>query len=288
MTASGAALGSKMVSGLRSCAAIGESFLSRRGNELVNRFVIGVDVEKYSVRNVRQQDDTQRALDRILREAAEAAGLDRQEWLTQPGGDGELAILPPDADLVASVSGLVTQLDDRLTAYNEDHSDVMKIRLRVAMHMDMVLRSAMGYAGPALVVLSRLLDGKEFKQALADAEDASMALIVSDAVYHSVVESGLPGLRPGRFRSLAIDNPAKGFRQVAYLYIPGSSRPGTAGPGAEGGGATPSARGGGGRPAPGTDDGAVYRQTVTGVEAGGDVYIASRDMHIGGRPRTGD
>jgi hypothetical protein len=263
--------------------------LASRGNELVNRFVIGVDVERYSARNVRQQDDTQRALDRILADAAEAAGLDRQQWLTQPGGDGELAILPADVDLVASVSGLVTQLDDRLVAYNEDHSDVMKIRLRVAMHMDMVLRSAMGYAGPALVVLSRLLDSKEFKAALAGASDASMALLVSHPVYHSVVESGLPGLRPGRFRSLTIDNPAKGFQQTAYLYIPGTAVKGSAEPGPADGakGPQPPAPGTPGAGGPGAG-GPVYQTRVTAPSAGRDLYISGRDLHVGRQAEAGD
>jgi hypothetical protein len=271
-----------MIGGFRADAAIGESLLGSQGNELVNRFLIGVDVEKYSPRNVRQQDGTQRALDRILGEAAEAAGLDRQQWLTQPGGDGELAILPADVDMVASVSGLVTHLDDRLAAYNEDHSDVMKIRLRVAMHMDMILRSVLGYAGPGLVVLSRLLDSKEFKQALAEAGDANMALLVSQPVY-SVVESGLPGLRPGRFRSLPIDNPAKSFQQTAYLYIPGMAGHGSRAPGAA---SVP------GEPSPG--DGAAagrgpkYQTTVTSPSVGRDLYISGRDLYVGRPAEEGD
>jgi class 3 adenylate cyclase len=257
--------------------------LASRGNELVNRFVIGVDVEKYSARNVRQQDDTQCALDRILDEAADAAGLDRQQWLTQPGGDGELAILPADVDMVASVSGLVTQLDDHLTAYNEDHSDAMKIRLRVAMHMDTVLRSAMGYAGPGLVVLSRLLDSKEFKQALAGAKDASMALLVSEPVFHSVIESGLPGLRPGRFRSLTIDNPAKGFQQTAYLYIPGVAQMASGELGSAGVVKEPSP--------PGDGSAAVndsVSMTVTASSVGRNLYISGRDLYVGSQAEAGE
>jgi hypothetical protein len=254
--------------------------LASHDNELVNRFVIGVDVEKYSTRNVRQQDDTQRALDRILGDAAGAVGLDRQQWLTQPGGDGELAILPADVDLVATVSGFVSHLDDLLAAYNEDHSDPMKIRLRVAMHMDMVLRSAMGYAGPGLVVLSRLLDSKEFKEALAESSDASMALLVSESVYHSVVETGLPGLRPGRFRLLRIDNPSKGFRQSTYLYIPG-----TAGKPASAGGSSETPLPGDGAAGVG---GSAHQVTVTGSSVSRDLYASGRDLHIGRQAEAGD
>ncbi|HUN36489.1 MAG TPA: hypothetical protein VMU95_31220 [Trebonia sp.] len=236
-----------------------------------------MDVEKYSARNVRQQDDTQRALSSILDEAASAAGLDRQQWVTMPGGDGEHAILPADVDMVAVIAGLVSQLDDLLAAYNEDHSDAMRIRLRVAVHMDTILRSALGYAGPGLVVLSRLLDAAELKKALAAARDASLALLVSEPVYRSVVESGLGGLRPGRFRLLEIDNPAKSFRQAAYLYIPGS--PATARP-APAGDTQAS-------PAPGDDparDGdPVHTTTVIAPVIGRDLNIARRDMFVAGR-----
>jgi hypothetical protein len=253
---------------------MGESFLMSRGQELVNRLVLGVDVEKYSARNVRQQDDTQRALNIILDEAASAAGLDRQQWVTMPGGDGEHAIMPADVDMVAVTAGLVAQLDDLLAAYNEDHSDAMRIRLRVAMHMDMILRSAMGYAGPGLIVLSRLLDAAELKRALADAEDASLALLVSEVVYRSVVESGLGGLRPGRFRLLEIDNPAKGFRQAAYLYIPGKAGQGSAG-------ATRASSAAGDGAA--RDGNPVYNTTVTAPVIGRDLNVANHDLYVAGR-----
>src|SRR2546428_75517 len=95
--------------------------------QLVDRFVVGVDVERYSARNVRQQDETQHALDQILSKAASAAGLDRQLWVTAPGGDGELAILPGDVDMVAVVGRFVAELDDRLGTFNEDRVPVMKL-----------------------------------------------------------------------------------------------------------------------------------------------------------------
>lgn len=190
---------------------------------LVDRFVVGVDVEKYSGRNVRRQDDTQRGLDQILGETAIAAGLDRRLWLTTPGGDGELAVLPADVDMVAVVGRFVSELDDRLGAFNEDRVPAMKIRLRVVMHIDTVKRSALGHAGPGLVVLSRLLDAQPLRDALVSVPNANLALLVSEPVYRKVVESGLGGLRPRRFSAVMVHNSAKSFRQTAYLYVPGAS-----------------------------------------------------------------
>lgn len=231
--------------------------------QLVDRFVVGVDVEKYSVRNVRQQDETQQALDSILDTAAAAAGLDRQLWVTAPGGDGELAVLPADVDMVAVVSRFVSELDDRLGAFNEDRVPVMKIRLRVAMHIDTVKLSAFGYAGPGLVVLSRLLDAAPLRAALASALDANLALLVSEPVYRKVVQSGLGGLRPRRFAAITVDNKAKGFRETAYLHIPGASQDADSRP-RDAAGADPEGPHPGGPPASGREDRPVGRQvTVT-------------------------
>lgn len=243
--------------------------------ELVSRFVLGVDAEKYSGRNARQQDTTQHALDRMISESAEAEGLDRQEWVTFPGGDGELAVLPADVDMVAVAGRFVAQLDDRLAAYNEDHADVMKIRVRVAMHLDTVKRSAMGYAGHGLVVLSRLLEAPELKQALAEASYASLVLLVSEPVYRSVVESGFGGLRPSRFRALVVDNSAKGFRQTAYLFIPGTAA-----------GTGPSDRDHSGRSSqgervvPGTSAGDVYNTEINNP-------LIGRNLNIGANRGSG-
>lgn len=191
--------------------------------QLVERFVVGVDVERYSSKNIRQQDETQRMLDQILSEAANAAGLNRQQWQTAPGGDGELAVLPADVDMVAVVGRFVSELDDHLATFNDDRVPAMKIRLRVAMHIDTVKPSTFGYAGPGLVVLSRLLDAKPLREALAGAADANLALLVSDSVFRKVVESGFGALRPRRFAEIAVDIPAKAFSQTAYLYIPGAA-----------------------------------------------------------------
>lgn len=264
--------------------------------QLVDRFVVGVDVEKYSARNVRQQDETQRALDQILSTAASAAGLDRRLWMTAPGGDGELAILPADVDMVAVVGRFVSELDDRLGTFNEDRVPAMKIRLRVAMHIDTVKPSAFGHAGPGLVVLSRLLDATLLRAALSRAPGANLVLLVSEPVYRKVVESGFGGLQPRRFAAITVDNKDKGFRQTAYLYVPGTSldasaRPGDAA-GAEPGGTAeapppgqPPASGAGGRPA--------ARQITQTAGSITNAEIISPVIHgnlnIGGpAPRPGD
>lgn len=189
---------------------------------LIDRFVMGVDMQKYSRLNTRRQADSQREMARMLDESAAEMALDRGQWDCQPGGDGEVAVLPPDTDLVKVVGPFVSVLADKLRVYNEDRVPDIKIRLRLAMHIDALKRSTFRYAGPALVVVSRLLDSRPVRDALVWAEDADLALIVSQPVYQKVVLSGLSSIRADQFRAVRVDLPSKGFSTMAYLHVPGT------------------------------------------------------------------
>lgn len=201
---------------------------------LEDRFVVGVDVAKYSGRNTRRQLGIQEDLDYLLNEASGAAGLNRKRWNRQPTGDGEIAVLPHPVDLIRVVRGLVAELDLLLTDFNDDRAPETQIRLRLAMHIDPVSPAPFGYAGPALVVLSRLLDAAPVRDALTRHPDVNLALIISESVYEKAVTSEMGGMRPAQFEAVSVDIPAKAFRETAYLYVPGhhgdGRRPGPANP----------------------------------------------------------
>lgn len=192
---------------------------------LLDRYVIGVDVQGYSPRSTRRQQSIQRDLDALLSEAAQAAGLERSRWDRQGTGDGELAVLPPDVDLAAVVGRFISELSARLASRNEDHVPDMWIRLRVGIHSDAIIRSAsdsrFAYAGPALVHLSRLLNSPEIRHTLARAQQAALVLIVSEPVHRKVVESGLGGIRAEQFCEVRVVDLAKRFDESAYVHVPG-------------------------------------------------------------------
>ncbi|TDB87614.1 hypothetical protein E1264_14110 [Actinomadura sp. KC216] len=212
---------------------------------LTDRFTIGVDVKSFSSRHVRHRLVIQEAVDEMLSSAAEAAGLDRDLWERQPGGDGEVAVLPVGIDLLAVVLTFVRTLDQLLTDHNGDHSEELQVRLRVAMHIGTITAGALGSGGDALVDLSRLLDSEPVRAALVAHREANLALIVSDEVYRKVVVTELGGLRPRQFTEVRVDIPAKGFSRTAYVHVPGVEtikevpEPGASGPPPEpaGGGA---------------------------------------------------
>jgi hypothetical protein len=186
----------------------------------VLRFAIGIDIEKYSPRNARQQLKTQDALDVLLNEAAQAAGLDRDAWERNLGGDGEIDILPADTDLEKVLGAFVSQLDSRLRTYNDDHSEIMQIRLRVAVHASMTMPGPLGHAWHAPVEVSRLLNSGELTQALKDASGVNLAMLVSKLVHGLVAQAGYPSVQAAQFQPLRVNDPDKGFLADAYLYVP--------------------------------------------------------------------
>jgi hypothetical protein len=193
-----------------------------QGSTLIDRSVLGVDVEGYSGRNVRRQRDAQHELGQILDRAARTAGVDRSRWEVSHTGDGELAVLPADVNLLALVGRFVPVLHDLLVLHNEDRTPGSRLRLRLAIHIDAVTPSTPGhYAGPALVTLARLLDCGPVRRALAQADGADLALILSDPVHTKVVRSGLLAVRERDYARIEVDLPAKDFHQPAWVHVPG-------------------------------------------------------------------
>lgn len=189
---------------------------------LKHRCVIGVDVKGYSLLNPRRQADTQRDLVLVLSEAAQTAGLDRSEWELFPTGDGELAVLPADVDLLPVVAKLVPVLHELLVLRNSDRVPATQIRLRMAVHIDALTPGSPGnYAGTALVTVSRLLDSQPVREALTRADDAMLAVILSEQVYEKVVLSGFVAWGEHAFVPVVVELPAKKFSHTAYLHVPG-------------------------------------------------------------------
>lgn len=185
------------------------------------RLLVAVDMEQYSGKTNEQQYESQRTFQRVMREAAEAAGLDRVQWVTQQGGDGELAILPGGTAEPAVVGRLVRAMDRSLREHNRNLLPAAKVRLRVAVHEGLVhLDGANGYPGEAVIAVSRLVDAKPLKRALAVLPEAAVGLIVSERIFRDVVSQYLDEVRPDRFSRVLVSIPGKGFESMAWIHVP--------------------------------------------------------------------
>jgi hypothetical protein len=158
-------------------------------------------------------------------DATEAAGLDRIDWLIQQGGDGELAILPPETS-ERTVARLAPIADQLLREHNQGLAPEAKIRLRLAVHQGLVhLDGANGFPSEAVVHVCRLVDSPQLKQALRAFTGANVALIVSDSLYREVIEH-YRDLRPDQFAEILAEIPDKGFSSTAWIYVPGENAAG--------------------------------------------------------------
>lgn len=185
------------------------------------RFLVAVDMQRYSRQDNLRQYQSQRIFQEVMREAVTSLGLDRVDWILQRAGDGELAVLPPGTPEPVIVGGLVPAIDRVLRERNRSLVPEAKVRLRVALHQGLVhTDGGNGFPGEAVVEVSRLCDAHGLKRALDAFPEAAVALIVSEGIFRDVVSQRYAGLRPERFARTDVRMPDKGFATTAWIFVP--------------------------------------------------------------------
>src|SRR5580658_3673055 len=128
------------------------------GNAFERHLLVAVDAVGYGQGNDQDHFAMQSGIKMVLNEAATAAKLDRNRWVRQGAGDGELAILPPDEPEPLVVDAYARQLNVQLATYNAGLHHERRIRLRMAVHFGAAMPAENGYAGQGVVAVSRLVD----------------------------------------------------------------------------------------------------------------------------------
>jgi hypothetical protein len=156
-------------------------------SRFARRLCVAVDAKSYGALDNVAQYDTQTLLPCVLDDAAIAAGLDRSRWLKQPQGDGELALVPPDQPEPLLVDDFVRELDATLQLRNYGRIPEARLRLRVAIDFGVAYEAPSGFAGEAVVATARLLASDGLHRALAEADDADVAVVLSARVFQTVL-----------------------------------------------------------------------------------------------------
>jgi hypothetical protein len=183
---------------------------------LALRFLTAVDVEGFSRHPAAEQARIQDTLDYAMSEAAARAGLDRKNWYRQPGGDGELAVLPQEINSLSLVADYPRRLAAVLSEINKSARPGSRLRLRMAIHHGSVSPGPLGPVGMAPITVSRLVDAQVLRQELSRQAGADLVLIVSATVYDEVVRSRFGELDPETFCRTVIK--AKDTKLIGYLY----------------------------------------------------------------------
>jgi hypothetical protein len=179
------------------------------------RTCILVDLENYSALDGQQQHAAQAALAAALTAAAASAGLDRLSWERQPGGDGELAVLPDGQNQVPVVGAFPMALDKELRAAHSDDAPLLRARMSVA--CGVAPPADLGYSCQAVVDAKRMVDAAEARTALATIEDAYLVLVVSADLFRDVVRLGRSTIESERFLRVSPERSTVD----AYITVPG-------------------------------------------------------------------
>jgi hypothetical protein len=183
---------------------------------------LSIDAQGYGRAHDRGQAALQDELVDVLATSAAAAGLDRTAWHRQAAGDGELALIPasePDTETKV-VDEFVRELAAVLFRRNYDKPAGDRFRLRLAMDHGLAQMASNGFAGQLIVAVSRLVDSRPLRQALAAAPEANLAVILSRRVYTDFVLGGHTRLRPTDFRQVWVSQ--KEYADQAWLRVPGA------------------------------------------------------------------
>ncbi|WP_431917810.1 hypothetical protein [Nonomuraea jabiensis] len=184
------------------------------GRELV-RMGFAVDVVSYSARSSPQKSDLQDRLAAIFARVMDEMGVDVTATHRQNTGDGMNVFLPQALELHTTLPRLLHAWRDHLAHDNTRYSD--RMRLRMAVIHGPVGLAALGYSGPTIVEVSRMLNSESLRRAMRDHPRTDLAVLISDQLHRDTVRAGHHELSRFDFTPCQVDN--KGFTTSAWLWI---------------------------------------------------------------------
>ena len=192
--------------------------------EPLNCSIVFTDVAGFSdpVRNDGDRDVVRTAMYEILRSGFDAAGVPWASCYREDRGDGAVIVVPPTISTQRLVDPLMAELAARLRQYNRRASEVVRIQLRVALHVGPVGRDSEGLTGQAVIAAARIVDAPVIKARLA-AEQADLIVAASDYVYDQVVRNCGGRVDPVAFEHMQCQ--VKETHVSAWAYLAGRAAP---------------------------------------------------------------
>ena len=182
--------------------------------------MLAVDIESSAGRGDVALLQMREALARIVGDALDNSGIDKNACAQEDLGDGVRVIFPRAVRKSSLLYPLVHELTIFLKAHNRLAGQPIRMRLRAVLHAgDVYLEDDGIAAGGSLEVLARMLDAQPLREALAAApEDAPLALLISQHFYDETVPHGHLGIEPETFRKVAFTT--KKYSADAWLHVP--------------------------------------------------------------------
>jgi hypothetical protein len=132
-------------------------------------------------------------------------------------GDGLRLIFPPTVSPRGLLDPFIPDLASSLRRWHETGAGADRLRLRVAVHAGLLHRDSDGWTGAPLIHCARLIDAEPVRRVLNAGSSVSLVLVVSQAIYDSIVRHGY-GLDRSSYRPVKIR--CKESNMTAWVYVP--------------------------------------------------------------------
>ncbi|WP_371660446.1 hypothetical protein [Streptomyces sp. NBC_00280] len=191
----------------------------------LTRWIVSVDIENSGGRSDVAQSVLRRQVYDVVEFALARAGIDLGRGSMEDRGDGLLIVIDASTAPSLLLREFPLGLEDALAAFQRMSSDSFRMRLRVGLSHGAVVRAGGGWAGSDISDLARLVDSEPVRQAFARASRAHLALVVSDYVYRSAVQSNHQGTDQGAYAPTEVATRQGGRTLRGWVTIPGYPAP---------------------------------------------------------------
>lgn len=186
------------------------------------RALLACDIASSAGRGEHNLQQIREVLDSACDTAFQAAGLDWTDCRRQDTGDGFQLVAPSGIRKQTLLYPVLPDLAMLVRAHNRRAPDVVKIRLRVALHAGEIrLDPDGGFSGAPFEVLARLLNATPVRTALSDAPEAvPVAAILSQHYGEETIGHDYAG--PDADAFVPVEVREKAYVGRAWVHCPGS------------------------------------------------------------------
>jgi len=160
----------------------------------VYRTIVVLDVEESTQRANPDKRELRRSLYGLTERALQAAGIvDKHLEPKADRGDGVMILIRPHDEVPKTL--VLDRLIPVLTALLIEHNasvtrPQLRLRLRAVVHAGEIHEDANGFYGDDIDTAFRLLEAPRLKKALKEAAATPLILVVSEEIFHGIVEQG--------------------------------------------------------------------------------------------------
>ena len=157
-----------------------------------HRTIVVLDVEESTQRGNPDKGELRRSLYGLTERALQAAGIAGKHLEPKADrGDGVMILIRPHDEVPKTL--VLDRLIPVLTALLIEHNASAtrpQLRLRAVVHAGEIHKDANGFYGDDIDTAFRLLEAPGLKKALKKAAATPLILVISEEIFHSIVEQG--------------------------------------------------------------------------------------------------